>query len=159
MNSYKDHSPTENRDAPFALNDVTPFETVEDVWFWFIAAQEAKNDGAKFISGAGLYKRPCEPVDILKILDRLYRNRILKREHLLVLRHYGRRKMSPDQFRSREKRAYHLWHEAMQHLEDAFAAKGIIETSHREEGEDFDFTSYITQAIDAQANMSAGSVQ
>ena len=49
----------------FNLEGSTPFESAQEAWFWFMAAQDAKNDGAKFVAGAGLYKRPCEPIDIL----------------------------------------------------------------------------------------------
>lgn len=85
-----------------------PFDSVEEVWFWFIAAQQARNEGAKFVAGLGAMQRPCEPIDILKIIDQLYRKRCLKREHFLVLRHYGRRHMAPDPRRIKEKNSYYL---------------------------------------------------
>jgi len=127
MHHVSQHSQPKTTQSPFALDGVTPFESVEEAWFWFMAAQDAKNDGAKFISGAGLYKRPCEPLDILKVLDRLHRNRRLHRDHLLVLRHYGNRRMAPDKFRPKEKRAYHLWSEALDRMGSVLIAKGIIE--------------------------------
>tara|TARA_B100001093_G_C26552061_1_gene894896 strand:- start:116 stop:562 length:447 start_codon:yes stop_codon:yes gene_type:complete len=107
-------------------DSVMPFESAEEAWFWFIAAQQAKCDGARFMSGAGDVPRPCEPVDILNILDRLYRTRRLLRDHLLVLRHYGRRNMPPDSRRSKEAHAARLWEEAMDRLETPFIKKGII---------------------------------
>lgn len=110
-----------------SVAQTTPFESAQDAWFWFIAAQAAKNDGARFVSGAGLYKRPCEPIDILKTLDRLYRNRRLLRDHLLVLRHYGRRNMAPDPTRVKEERAHRLWSEAMERIEEVLTIKGIVE--------------------------------
>ena len=103
-----------------------PFDSVEDAWFWFIAAQEAKNDGARVVAGQGHAVRPCEPLDILKVLDRLYRQRLLMRDHLLVLRHYGQRHMAPDPRRSREARASTLWEEAMMRLEVVLERKGIV---------------------------------
>lgn len=107
---------------------VVPFRSAEESWFWFMAAQAAKNDGAKFSAGVGLYPRPCEPVDILKTLDRLYRQRLLMRDHLLVLRHYGQRKMAPDPYRPQEARAATLWTQAMQRLDNALERKGIVES-------------------------------
>ena len=107
--------------------ETIPFETAEEAWFWFISAQAAKNDGARYVSGAGLYPRPCEPVDILKALDTLYRNRRLQRDHLLVLRHYGRRQMPPDPDRIKEHRAYKLWCEALERIEEILIRKGIVE--------------------------------
>ena len=103
-----------------------PFESAEEAWFWFIAAQQARNDGARFVSGLGLVSRPCEPVDILKILDRLHRQRRLLMDHLLVLRHYGRRTMAPDPRRVKEARAYDLWTEALERLGYALQKKGIV---------------------------------
>ena len=121
------HSPLHAKHTPFGLSDTTPFENAEEAWFWFMAAQDAKNEGARVVAGAGLYKRPCEPLDILKILDRLHRNRRLHKDHLLVLRHYGRRHMAPDKFRPKETRAYHLWSEALERIESVLIAKGIVE--------------------------------
>ena len=104
-----------------------PFESAEEAWFWFIQAQEARNAGARFVSGLGKAARPCEPVDILKVLDRLYRHRRLLRDHLLVLRHYGRRLMPPDQNRVKEMRAWSLWHEALERIEVPLIRKGIVQ--------------------------------
>lgn len=81
---------------------VVPFETTEEAWFWFIAAQQARNDGARYASGAGIIPRPCEPVDILNILGRMHRSRRLLWEHILVLRHYGQRNLPPDSQRIKE---------------------------------------------------------
>ncbi len=102
------------------------FETVEEAWFWFIAAQEARNDGARFTAGLGLIPRPCEPLDILKVVDNLYRHRRLLREHLLVLRHYGRRRLPPDERRVKEMRAHTLWHEALERIGAVLERKGIV---------------------------------
>ena len=126
MYHVSQHSQPQSGKPHFEVSDVTPFEYAEEAWFWFIAAQEAKNDGAKFVAGAGMCQRPCEPIDILKVLDRLHRNRRLHRDHLLVLRHYGRRNMAPDKFRPKEKRAYHVWYEALDRIEDVLIAKGIV---------------------------------
>lgn len=104
----------------------TPFESAEEAWFWFIQAQQARNDGARFVAGAGIVPRPCEPMDILKVLDRLYRQRRLLRDHLLVLRHYGRRLMRPDARRVKEARASVIWDEALARLEPVLEKKGIV---------------------------------
>ena len=106
--------------------NTVPFSSVEEAWFWFIAAQSARDEGARFIAGESLYPRPCEPVDILKILDGLHRKRRLLRDHLLVLRHYGRRNMPPDRRRQKEVRAFYLWKEAMERMEPIMEQKGII---------------------------------
>lgn len=107
-------------------DDITLFDTAEEVWFWFIQAQQARLDGARICAGAGLYKRPCEPIDILKILDRLHRQRILSRDHLLVLRHYGRRQIRPDATYVQEARASAIWDEALDKLARVFISKGLM---------------------------------
>ncbi len=108
------------------VSEAVPFENAQEAWFWFVQAQEAKNEGARFTAGLGLCQRPCEPLDILKILERLYRQRRLLMDHLKVLRHYGRRKMPPDPYRVKEARAYKIWSEALERLEPCFERKGIV---------------------------------
>lgn len=109
------------------LAHTVPFSSVEEAWFWFIKAQQARNDGARVTVGQGLVPRPCEPVDILNVLDRLYRNRRLLIDHLKVLRHYGCRMMPPDQSRVKEMRAHTIWQEAMERLEPVLIRKGIVQ--------------------------------
>ncbi|MCB1650769.1 MAG: hypothetical protein KDI46_01820, partial [Alphaproteobacteria bacterium] len=110
-----------------STNHGMPFLSAEEAWFWFIAAQQARNDGARFVAGQGLCPRPCEPLDILKVLDRLYRQRRLLKDHLLVLRHYGRRHLAPDPRRIKEMRACTLWREALERIGAVLERKGIIE--------------------------------
>lgn len=122
---------TKDRHIPKPTADtvVQAFDSVEEAWFWFIQAQQARNDGARFTAGNGLIARPCEPIDILRVLDRLYRHRRLTMEHLLVMRHYGRRQMPPDPRRIKEGRAYKLWSEALKRLESVLERKGIVRNS------------------------------
>lgn len=116
------------RYIPKHQNAVEPvlFDTAEQAWFWFIQAQQARVDGARASAGAGLVPRPCEPIDILQCLDRLYRQRKLTMDHLLVLRHYGRRMIAPDPRRAQEIRGYRLWIDALGQLGPVLEAKKII---------------------------------
>lgn len=123
----KNQAPT----STYKNQKAIPFINAEEAWFWFIAAQAAKNDCAKYVAGASLYPRPCEPVDILTVLDRLYRQRRILRDHLLVLRHYGRRQMPPDPYRIKEARAAHLWNEALERISPVLEKKGIIEPQRK----------------------------
>jgi hypothetical protein len=107
-------------------DNTTPFDSVEGAWFWFMAAHEAKLSGARFTAGKATIERPCEPVDILKAVDRLRRNRRLSRDHLHVMAHYGRRKCAPDPTLAREQKGYILWAEAMNRLSDPLVRKGIV---------------------------------
>lgn len=112
---------------PVSSVETQAFSSAEEAWFWFIQAQAARNDGARFSVGQGLVARPCEPVDILKVVDRLYRQRRLVMDHLLVLRHYGRRLMAPDARRVKELKAHSLWTEALERMSPLLERKGIIE--------------------------------
>ena len=106
--------------------EMTPFTSAEEVWFWFMAANQARLDGAGKRDTAGGPARPCEPVDVLRVMDRLYRHRRLDLEHFRILRFYGDKKMRPDPWRPREARASVLWKQAMAELHTAFLEKGII---------------------------------
>lgn len=118
--------------GPYRTADIktTPFESAEEAWFWFILAQQARAEGARIAAGSSHIVRPCEPLDILNILSRLHRNRRLIRDHLLVLRHYGRRQSPPDPKYIREMRAHTIWTEALERLEAAFVSRGIVVRPH-----------------------------
>ncbi|MEI6558952.1 MAG: hypothetical protein WCO00_11145 [Rhodospirillaceae bacterium] len=103
-----------------------PFDSSEEAWFWFVQAHDARAAGARVTAGQGLVPRPCEPVDVLRVVDRLYRQRRLVRDHLAVLVHYGRRLMAPDPARRLEQRASGLWAEAFAALTPALRTKGIV---------------------------------
>lgn len=111
--------------APYAA-DGTPFDSGEEAWFWSVQAQDAKAAGARVVAGRGLVQRPCEPADVLRVVDRLFRNRQLIRDHLHVLVHYGRRLSAPDPERPREQRAHALWREAFDHMNPVLRDKGIL---------------------------------
>ena len=106
-----------------------PFTSAQEAWFWYVQAERARMDGARYTKGMALYPRPCEPSDIFRVIDRLYRNRRLLRDHLKVLRYYGVRLMAPDPRRIKEQRAHDLWDEAMDRIEDVLVSKGIVRTA------------------------------
>ncbi len=126
MDKDKIGQPTSKQTKDSFNKNIKPFDTVEETWFWFILAQKAQVEGARYSAGLSLTPRPCEPSDILKILHNIYRNRMLLWEHMLVLRHYGRRQLAPDATRVKEARAHKLWGEAMRRLEPIFIRKGIM---------------------------------
>lgn len=111
---------------PPAVAPGAPFDSAEEAWFWFMQAQEAKAAGARVVAGLGLVQRPCEPIDIYRAVDRLYRQRKLLRDHLHVLAHYGRRLAAPDASRDREARAALLWGEAFDHITPYLRDRGIV---------------------------------
>lgn len=118
-------TPFDSGFLPYAVSGI-PFDSGEEAWFWAIQAQDAKAAGARVVAGQGLVQRPCEPADVLRVVDRLYRRRLLTRDHLHVLVHYGRRLMAPDISRPREQRAHGLWREAFERLNPVLREKGIL---------------------------------
>lgn len=118
-------SPVPPRAVPATAPGV-PFSSAEEAWFWFVQAQEAKAAGARVVAGLGLVQRPCEPIDIYRAVDRLYRQRKLLRDHLHVMAHYGRRLSAPEATRDREARAAVLWDEAFEKLTPLLRDKGVV---------------------------------
>lgn len=104
-----------------------PFASAEEAWFWSVQAEDARAAGARVVAGRGLISRPCEPGDVMRTVDRLYRQRQLVRDHLHVLVHYGRRLMAPDPGRRLEARASDLWREAFGRIEPVLRGKGIVQ--------------------------------
>lgn len=103
------------------------FASVEEAWFWTMAALIARRDGARIVSGAGLVARPCEPDDVVKCLDRLYRQRRIDLQHVRILRVWGERQQTPDPRYPREKGDWRLWREAMSRLDWPLRVKGIVD--------------------------------
>ena len=112
--------------TPIPDRDYEPFTTAEEAWFWFVQAQLARAEGARIAAGVGDHVRPCEPVDIFRVMERLYRGRRLLMDHVLVLRAYGRRQVPPDPRHYKEMRAHDLWVEALGKIEEVLIDKGIV---------------------------------
>jgi len=128
--TYREGQPThvKSRREPLDSDDNTvPFVSTEEAWFWFVQAQEARTAGARIVAGRGVVPRPCEPLDMMRVVDRLYRQRKLIRDHLHVLVHYGRRLMAPNPERRLEIRASSLWREALAFLDPVLRDKGIVQ--------------------------------
>lgn len=105
--------------------DTVPFSCVEEAWVWFVRAQKARREGARF-SRSAVMARPCEPDDIYCTVMTLYRRRILHDEHLEVLERFGLQERPPDPRVACEYNAQKLWTEALGSLSTALKDKGII---------------------------------
>lgn len=109
-----------------SLTKAEPFRSADEAWFWTMAALVARHDGARVVAGAGRTMRPCEPDDVVKCLDRLYRQRRIDLVHARILRLWGERGMAPDPRHTAEKADWKIWTEAMQRLEWPLRVKGIV---------------------------------
>src|SRR5437763_15570525 len=72
-----------------------PFRDAEEAWFWTMSALAARRDGARFTANQGRVGRPCEPDDVVKCLDQLYRQRRIDLVHARILRIWGERQTAP----------------------------------------------------------------
>ncbi len=113
--------------APLAAAGVPraePFHNAEQAWFWTMAALAARRDGTNG-GGAGP-RRPCDPDDVVKCLDMLYRRRRIDLVHARILRIWGTRQAAPNPAYASEKCDWRLWSEALERLEWPLRVKGIV---------------------------------
>lgn len=103
-----------------------PFHSADEAWLWTMAALVARRDGARYTAHKGLVARPCEADDVVKCLDRLYRQRRIDLHHARVMRIWGERGQAPDPRWPEERSAHKLWREAMSRLEWPLRIKGIV---------------------------------
>lgn len=103
-----------------------PFRSAEEAWLWTMAGLVARRDGARILAGLGAVPRPCEPDDVVKCLDRLWRQRRVDLAHARILRIWGERGIAPDPRVASERGDLRLWNEALSRLEWPLRAKGIV---------------------------------
>lgn len=112
--------------APAAVASAQSFRSAEEAWLWTMAALVARRDGARFVAGLGAVLRPCEPDDVVKCLDRLWRQRRVDLVHARILRIWGERGTAPDPRVASERSDLRLWNEALSRLEWPLRVKGIV---------------------------------
>jgi hypothetical protein len=108
----------------FAVPNAEPFRSAEQAWFWTMSALAARREGA---SGSGpRVNRPCDPDDVLKCLDGLYRRRRIDLVHARILRIWGERRIAPNPAYATERADAAIWREALERLEWPLRVKGIV---------------------------------
>jgi hypothetical protein len=114
--------------TPRTTRQATPrteaFRDAEQAWFWTMGALAARRDGTG--RGGGGTPRPCDPDDVVKCLDGLYRQRRIDLLHARILRIWGERQTAPDPTYAGERADAKLWREAMDRLEWPLRVKGIV---------------------------------
>jgi hypothetical protein len=101
----------------------TPFSSAEDAWFWTMGALRARREGTR--RGGGSPGRPCDPDDVVRCLERLYRRNRITPAHARVLRFWGGRQVAPDRCPRWESDCA-LWQEALARLDPMLREKGIV---------------------------------
>lgn len=107
------------------LAGTVPFASAEQAWFWTVASLAARRDGTG--AGSGRTPRPCDPDDIIRALDLLYRHGGIGPAHARVLRRWSERGVSPDPRFASERQDFALWRDALAQLEGMLRAKGIVD--------------------------------
>lgn len=106
--------------------EVQPFASAEEAWLWTMAALSARREGARYAANKGRVRRPCEPDDVVKCLDGLYRQRRIDLAHARILRIWGERQMAPSRSIVAESYDHEMWLEALGRLEWPLRVKGIV---------------------------------
>ncbi|MDE2197554.1 MAG: hypothetical protein KGJ41_00920 [Rhodospirillales bacterium] len=101
-----------------------PFRSAEQAWFWTMAALAARRDGS--CSGGRGTPRPCDPDDVVKCLDTLYRRRRIDLRHARILRIWGERQAAPSPAYAAERCDWRIWREALDRLDWPLRMKGIV---------------------------------
>jgi hypothetical protein len=102
------------------------FRSVEAAWFWCMSVLLARQDGAGHQRGA--QRQICEADDIVKALDRLYRQRRVDLSQARVLRIYGEKGVAPNRgsLNPGERTDATRWEQAMRALEEPLRLRGIV---------------------------------
>jgi hypothetical protein len=101
-----------------------PFRSAEEAWFWTMSALVARREGTR--SSGPRTLRPCDPDDVVRCLDKLYRQRRIELLHASILRIWGERGIAPNPAYPGERCDWRLWNEAMERLEWPLRVKGIV---------------------------------
>jgi len=102
----------------------TPFTDAEQAWFWTMAALAARREGTGR-GGTGI-QRPCDPDDIIRALDQLYRLRRIDLLHARILRIWGERGMAPSRLHPGQACDARIWDEAIDRLGARLRSRGIV---------------------------------
>jgi len=115
--------------TPCRRDNAEAFRSPEDAWFWAYGAWRARHEGASANgSGAG---RPCDPDDILILVERLLRSQRIDTAHAAVLGRWGQRQVAPSvHWGQREEMT--LWQDAMTALGAVLGQKGLLKRQLQE---------------------------
>lgn len=121
---------TAPRRAVPAIPGTVPFEDAAQAWFWTVASLAARHGaglgrGSQAGQGGVRIARPCDPDDVIRALDLLYRRGGIGPTHARVLRRWGERFTIPAPSGTSAEDAL-LWSEAMAQLDGVLRPKGIL---------------------------------
>lgn len=103
------------------------FATAEEAWFWFIRCDAAREEGASSRDRTLHAARPCEPADIYRWLNALYKKGVLLPSHGYVLGYYGTLDRQPFADVEDEILDWIIWIDAFDYIDVVLREKGVIE--------------------------------
>lgn len=96
------------------------FENAPKAWFW--ALSKSAQESTDYV---------CSGLTICRLVDRLYRQKILTLDHYRVLYFYGLRGSFPDRKSMKQERSCALWDEAMTILTDMMVKEDYLLPQHQ----------------------------
>ena len=111
---------------PLDQRPTQPFTSAEEAWFWSLAAKLARDEGARPKAGEARTPRPCEPLEVAHLAERLYRQGRLTPAQWKVMLVFGRAFVAPDPRLAGQRRLAGHWRAGLQILAAALKAKGIL---------------------------------
>ncbi len=103
-----------------------PFRSAEEAWLWTMAVLLARRDGAGEAWRPDGPPRPCDPDDVIRCFDTLYRQRSIELLHVRILRIWGERQRPPHPDRPWQNSDWRLWRQALGQLEWALRARDVV---------------------------------
>lgn len=111
---------------PLQSLETEPFADAEEAWMWYSYCQLARLAGCRPRADMGAVARPCDPDDIHRITMTLARRQILLPPHVRALAEVGALLAGSASSVSLSYVQNQVWTEALQRLEPALRAKGIV---------------------------------
>ena len=99
-----------------------PFRDAEACIVWAIIRLAADAEGQKKPADEAI----CSPHEVVKCLDRLYRQRRIDLHHVRILRLWAHRGRPPERHNPRERADWRVWREALDRLEWPLRSLGIV---------------------------------
>ena len=112
---------------PMPLRRLTPFQSAEEAWFWYVRCQKSRDEGAHVEADLTRDARPCELEDVYRAVKHLSDCRKISRHHVRVLVEYGKDERPPDPRCREETHPYRLWTEALDKLTTVLKKKDIVQ--------------------------------
>ena len=102
------------------------FKSAESAFFWYVHSLDSKRHTGDFGN-----KRPCEPLDILRAIERLVRRGVIQPAQVTILRKYGMSGRAPDASKDEQKQDFNLWKAAMRAIAEELEKNGIVKKGER----------------------------